>query len=98
MRRGWWRSFLDHLARTAHALDPLARSLAECVRVDGQGLAQLALGEDLDRDILASGEPFLAHRLERHSLTGFKARLEVEQVHRLGVRAERLKRHGLLHM
>src|SRR5216684_2630414 len=52
----------DDLAGAARGFDPLARRGAEGVRVHGQRLAQLALGEDLHRDALALGQ---ALRLER---------------------------------
>src|SRR5205807_1211653 len=49
-------SALDDLAGAAGGLDALAGGLAEPVRVHGQRDGQLTLGEDLDRDALASGQ------------------------------------------
>src|SRR5215212_1102902 len=45
-------SVVDDLARAAGGLDGLPRGRAELVRVDGQRLRDLALGEHLDRDAL----------------------------------------------
>src|SRR5437764_3959478 len=92
------RGLLDDLAGTAGGLDPLARRSAECMRVDGQRLAQLALGEDLDRDVLLAREALGPERVGGHLGAGVEALLERGEVHRLGVRAERLERHRLLHV
>src|SRR5689334_15737562 len=91
-------SLLDYLARAAGGLDRLARGLAEAMRMNGERLRDLALGEHLDRDFLAGRETLCLHRLERHGGTRLKARLEVKQVDRLRVRPERLERHRLLHV
>src|SRR5947209_4012693 len=89
---------LDHLAGAARGLDALARGGAEAVGVDGQGLAQLAPGQDLDRDVLALGQAPLAQPLGGDLGAGVEARLQVGQVDRLGLRAEGLERHRLLHV
>src|SRR6476469_7146895 len=77
-------SLLDQLARPTGGLDLLARGLAETVRVDRQCLGKLALGEHLDRDLLAGGEALGVHRLERNGIARLEPRLEVDQVDRLG--------------
>ena len=61
-------------------------------------IGDLALGEDLDRNALARGQALALQRLERDRVAGGEARLEVEQVDRLGVGPERLERHRLLHV
>ena len=53
-------SALDDLAGAAGGLDVLAGGLGEAVRVDGERLGDLALGEDLDRDALARGQALAA--------------------------------------
>ena len=79
-------------------LDALARGRAEGVGVDGQRLGDLALGEHLDRDVLARARPFAFSASSVTSAPRVEARLEVEQVDRLRVRPERLERHRLLHV
>src|ERR1700742_1911921 len=91
-------SLRDHLAGTAGGLDLLAGGLGERVRVDGQCLRDLALAESLHGDAAAAREPMLAQRVRRHLGVGVEALLEVAHVHRLGVRAELLERHRLLHV
>src|SRR5579884_787581 len=89
----------DHyLAGAAGGLDLGLRRLGEGVGMHGQRLGQLALGQDLDRDALAGREPLGLHRLERDRGAGVEASLEIQQVDRLGVRAEGLERHRLLHV
>src|SRR2546430_7322916 len=88
----------DDLAGAARGIDPLARGCAEGVRVHGQRLAQLALGEDLHRDALALGQAVRPERVGRDLGAGVEALLECRQVHRLGVGAEGLERHRLLHV
>src|SRR5665213_2263410 len=89
-------SGLDHDAAAAGGLDALACGGAERVRVHREPLREFAVREHLDRDPLASAEARGTHRLERDDGTGLEARLEVDEVDRLGVRAERLERHRLL--
>src|SRR3954467_8901309 len=86
----------DHAA--ARGLDGLAGRAAELVRVDGELLGQRALGEDLDRDVLAGAQALGLQRLERDLVAGLEAPLEVLEVDRLRVRAERLEGHRLLHV
>src|SRR5262249_50211151 len=57
-----------------------------------------ALGEHLDRDLLARREPLGVHRFKRNGIARLEPSLEIEQVDRLSVRPERLERHRLLHM
>ena len=71
---------------------------AEGVGVHGQRLAQLALGEHLDRDVLARAQAVGLHQLDRDLGAGVEAALQRGDVHRLGVRAERLEGHRLLHV
>src|SRR5512133_1435155 len=82
------RRLLDHVARPAGSLDGCARGGAERVRVDRQGLGDLALGEDLHRDALAGAQPLVAQRLEGHVGALVEARLEILEVDRLRVRAD----------
>src|SRR6185437_10015301 len=91
-------SLLDQLTGPAGCLDPLARRLAEGVRVDRQRLSELALGEHLDRDLLAGGQTLGVHCLKRNRCARLESRLEIEQVDRLRVCPERLERHRLLHV
>src|SRR6266508_88216 len=84
-------------AGTARRLDPLARSLRELVRVNGELLGELALTEDLHRHVLTRGQTLGAQRLRGDLGAGVEARLEDAQVNRLRVRAELLERHRLLH-
>ncbi len=62
------------------------------------GLVSSPLARTLTGIPLRVARPFAVHRLERHRRAGLEARLEVDQVDRLGVRAERLERHRLLHV
>src|SRR5436190_15192547 len=87
---------LEDLAGTARGLDALAGRGAERMRVDGQRLAQLALGEDLDRDVLLAREPLGPKGIGRDLGAGVETLLERGEVHRLGVGAKRLERHRLL--
>src|SRR3954471_10232694 len=86
----------DHAA--ARGLDSVAGRTAELVRVDGELLGERALGEDLDRDVLAAPEALGLERVERDLVAGLEAPLEVLEVDRLRVRAEGLERHRLLHV
>src|SRR4051812_17790026 len=88
----------DHDHGPAGGLDGLLGGAAELVRVDGQRLGDLALGEDLDRDVLAGAQAGGLERLEGHLGAAVEAGLEVLEVHRLGVRPEHLERHRLLHV
>src|SRR3954469_6929200 len=83
----------DDLAGPARGLDALASGLGERVGVDGELLAELAPREDLDRHVLAGGETGGAQGVEVHGRAVVEARVQVGQVDRLGVRAERLERH-----
>src|SRR5450755_2246238 len=91
-------SGLDQLAGSAGGFDLLTRGRAEAVGVDGERLGDLALGEHLDRDVLALGQALGVHRLQRDRVPRLEALLEIEQVDRLGVRPEGLERHRLLHV
>src|SRR5437588_12865431 len=75
-----WPSRLDQLTGAAGRFDRLARGFAEAVRVDGQRLGELALGENLHGHALARRQALRPHRVERHGRAGIEARLEVEQV------------------
>src|SRR3712207_2314310 len=86
-------SLLDDLADAAGGLDALARGGGEPVRVHGQLLGQLPPPEDLDGDVLALGQPGGAQRGEVHRGAVVEPRLEVGEVDRLRVRAERLEGH-----
>src|SRR4051812_35883815 len=66
--------------------------------MDGQRLGQLAPGEDLDRDALAGPQAPGGQRRERDLRPAVEARVEIGEVHGLGVRAERLEGHRLLHV
>src|SRR3712207_2759978 len=81
----------DHGA--TRGLDLLARGGGELVRMDGQRLAEIALGQDLDVDALARAQALLLQGLERDLGARLEAVLEVGEVDRLGVRPERLERH-----
>src|SRR5215210_4937573 len=89
---------LDQLASAARGLDLLASGRGEAVGVHGERLRKLALAEDLDRHLAARGEAVLAQGVGGHVGPLVEARLEIPQVHRLGVRAELLERHRLLHV
>src|SRR4051812_43681508 len=84
---------LDGRAGAAGSLDGCAGGGAELVRVNRQRLGDLALGEDLDRDVLAGAQALVAHGLVRLLFAWVEARLEVLHVDRLRVRAERLEGH-----
>src|ERR1700716_2558299 len=88
----------DDLAGAARGFDPLARGGAERVRVHGQRLAQLALGEDLDRDALALGQTLGLERVGGDLGAAVEALFQRREIDRLGVRAEGLERHRLLHV
>src|SRR3954470_18307330 len=89
---------LDQLTGAARGLDLLAGRLREAVGVHGERLRDLTLTEDLDRHLAARGEVLLAQGVRGHLGPLVEARLEVPQVDRLGVRAELLERHRLLHV
>src|SRR5215216_7933652 len=89
---------LDQLTGAARGLDLLAGRLREGVGVHGERLRQVALAEDLDRHLAARGEVVLAQGVGGDLRPLVEARLEVPQVHRLGLRAELLERHRLLHV
>src|ERR671910_2297916 len=89
---------LDQLTGAARGLDLLAGRLREGVGVHGERLRDLTLAEDLDRDLAARGEVLLAQGIGGHLRPLVEACLEVPQVHRLGLRAELLERHRLLHV
>src|SRR4051794_6137783 len=89
---------LDQLTGAARGLDLLASRLREGVGVHGERLGKLALAENLDRHLAARGEVLLAQGVRGHLGPRVEARLEVSQVDRLGLRAELLERHRLLHV
>src|SRR3954462_1680333 len=89
---------LDDDRGAARGLDRLARRAAEGVGVDGELLGQRALREHLDRDVLARPEPLGFERVERDLVARLEAPLEILEVDRLRVRAERLEGHRLLHV
>src|SRR3954452_18029378 len=110
---GWWSgaarrgqlgarvarsAIVDDDRGTAGGLDGLASGAAERVRVHGELLGERALGEDLDRDVLAAAQALGLQRVERDLVAGLEAPLEVLEVDRLRVRAEGLERHRLLHV
>src|SRR5436190_1587224 len=88
----------DDLAGAARGFDPLAGGRAEGVRVHRERLAQLALGEDLHRDALALGQALRPEYVGRYLGPGIEALLQRREVHGLGVGAEGLERHRLLHV
>src|SRR6187551_1453219 len=92
------RLLLDQLAGAARGLDLLASGLREAVGVHGERFRDVALPEDLDRHLAARGEVLLAQGVGGHLGPLVEARLEVPQVDRLGLRAELLERHRLLHV
>src|SRR3954465_7196623 len=89
---------LDDDRGAARGLDRLARRAAEGVGVDGELLGQRALREHLDRDVLARAEALALERVERDLVARLEAPLEILEVDRLRVRAERLEGHRLLHV
>src|ERR1700684_668582 len=74
---------LDGRAGAAGGLDALARARAERVGVNRERLAELALGEDLDRDALAGAEAVCLHQLDRHLGAGVEEPVERGDVDRL---------------
>jgi hypothetical protein len=92
------RSLLDDLAGTAGSLDGLSRRATEGVSVHGERLGDLALGEHLDRNLLAGRQTRALERLDGDDVAGHESLLEVGEVHRLRVRPEWLKGHRLLHV
>src|SRR6516164_1814803 len=91
VRTVFWRgssASLDEHAAAAGRLDPLSRARAEGVRMYGQRLAQLALRQHLDRDVLARAEALGPHQLDRDLGAGVEAALQRGDVDRLGARAE----------
>src|SRR5215204_6794894 len=89
---------LYQLAGAAGGLDLLSGGLREAVRVDGEGLRELAAPEHLDRHVALRREPLLTQRVGGHLGTRVEARIEVVEVHGLRLRPELLERHRLLHM
>src|SRR5215208_5492897 len=92
------RLLLDQLTGAARGLDLLASRLREGVGVHGERLREVALAEDLDRHLAARGEVLLAQGVWGHLGPRVEAGVEVAQVDRLGLRAELLERHRLLHV
>src|SRR3954452_22559991 len=92
-----WRErlALDHDHGAAGALDALAGGRTERVRVDGERLGQLGLGEGLEGHALALAQPLGRQRLERDLGAGLEALLEVGEIDRLRVRPEGLEGHRL---
>src|SRR4051794_5550253 len=66
--------------------------------MDGERLAELALGEDLHGNAPAPREPTGAHQFEGHLGAGVETVLQRGDVDRLRVGAERLEGHRLLHV
>src|SRR5215210_7011144 len=89
---------LDQLTGAARGLDLLAGRLREAVGVHGERLRDVALPEDLHGHLAARGEVLLAQGVGGHLGPLVEASLEVPQVDRLGLRAELLERHRLLHV
>src|SRR5580704_15767999 len=89
---------LDRLAGAAGGLDTRTGARAEGVRFYCQRLAELTLGEDLDRDVFARTQAGRLHQLDRDLSAGVEALLQCGDVDGLGVRAEGLERHRLLHV
>src|SRR5688572_22636244 len=75
-----------------------ARAGREAVGGHVELLRDLALAEDLHRHAGPSREAVGLQRVRRDRVAVAVARLEVAQVHRLRLRAERLERHRLLHV
>src|SRR5215218_9070279 len=92
------RLLLDQLTGAARGLDLLASRLREGVGVHGERLREVALAEDLDGHLAARGEVLLAQGAWGHLGPLVEAGVEVAQVDRLGLRAELLERHRLLHV
>src|SRR5271166_260172 len=89
---------VDDLAAAAGRLDPLACAGAEAVGMDGERLGQLALGQHLHGHALARGQTVGLHQLEGHLGAGVETALQGGDVDGLGVRAEGLEGHRLLHV
>src|SRR5438874_171550 len=77
----------------AGALDLLAGRFGGGVHGDRERLRQLAVREQLDVLAQRTDQALLLQRLGRHLVAGGELRLEVADVDRLGVRAERADRH-----
>src|ERR1022692_3040115 len=89
---------LDDGAGAADALDALACGLAEAVGVNRERLAQLPLCQHLHRHTLARSQTIGLHQLDGDLGACLEASLEVRDIHWLGVSAEHLKGHRLLHV
>src|ERR1700727_4008563 len=84
---------LDDMTGATGGLDALARARAEGVGVHGEGLGQLALGENLDRYLLAGTETLGLQQLYGDLGPRLEAGVQIGDVHGLGMRAEHLERH-----
>src|SRR5215210_6204918 len=91
-------SALGRSAGPARRLDLLARGAREAVGAHGEPLREVALGENFDRNALASGEPDGGQALRGDLGAVVETRLEVADVDRLGLGAELLEGHRLLHV
>src|SRR4029453_13499732 len=89
---------LDQLTGAARGFDLLASRLREGVGVHGERLRQVALAEDLDRHLAARGQFLPAQGVGSDLGSLDEASLEVPEVDRLGLGAELLERHRLLHV
>src|SRR5581483_6245016 len=89
---------LYDLARPACRFDLLARGPAEAVGVDCERLGDRALGQDLHRHRFAGGKTLGPQLVQGDRGARLKARLEIDEIDRLGLGPERLERHRLLHM
>src|SRR6185437_15769955 len=91
-------SALERVTGAAGALDALAGDLAEGVGVNCERLAQISLSQHLDRHTLAGSQALGLHSLQCDLGSRVEAALEVGDIHRLGVGAEHLEGHRLLHV
>ena len=107
MRRGSWRSsaysWVGRSAAISWQVPPAASICSRAVLLKPcawtvSALLSSPLREHLHRHVLARRQTLRLQCLERHRSAGLEARLEVGEVDRLGVGAERLERHRLLHV
>ena len=99
--RGWAggpAGLLDDRAAAAGGLDGRPGTGAEGVGVDVQRLAELALGEDLHGHPLRVARPWARSSSSVTSVPASKRLSSEDDVDRLGVGAEGLERHRLLHV
>src|SRR5437764_4113720 len=86
-------TLLDELCGPARGFDGRLGALGELVRVDGQLLGELAPAQDLDRHVALRGQPGGLERVQVDRGAVLEAPLQVADVDRLRVGAERLERH-----